>query len=61
MPFSCSTIKPQTFECLTERSVCHCNAVAGDLALLVVGHHKQQVAGFGNGYVIIAALINAFW
>lgn len=55
------TTGQQTIECLRERGICHCHTVPGNLTLLIVGHHKQQVAGFSDGNVIIAALVNTFW
>ena len=55
------TTRQQTIECLRERSICHCDTIPCDLALLIVGHHKQQVAGFGDCDVIIAALVDTFW
>lgn len=50
----------RTIQCLRQRGVCHGDAVSHDLALLVIRHHKHQVARLGDGHVIIAALVDAF-
>ena len=49
----------RTFKGLSHWGVGHCNTVSQDLTLLVIGHHKQQVTGLGNGHIVIATLVYA--
>lgn len=59
--YSHASAAQHTIQCLREWGICHCNTVSHDLALLIIGHHKQQVARFGDGNIIIATLVNTFW
>lgn len=49
----------RTFNSLSDWGVGHCNTVPWDLALLVVGHHKQQVTRLADSHVVIATLVYA--
>lgn len=59
--YSHASAGQHTIQCLREWGICHCNTVSRDLALLIIGHHKQQVARFGDGNIVIATLVNTFW
>ena len=47
-----------TLQGLEEGSVGHGDAVAPDLALLVVGHHEHDVHSLGDGSVVVVASVD---